>query len=256
MSAPPKNVPKILLIDLETSPNIAYTWGKYEQDALGDFIQERMIICFAWKWLGKPGIQVKAIPDFYGYKPSPKKNKKLIESLHSLFSSADIIVAQNGDSFDVKMANAEFVQYGLAPPPPYKTIDTLKIARAKFRFNSNKLDDIGHRLGLGRKVKTGGFDLWLGVMRGEKSAWDKMREYNKQDVILLEKIYMKFRPWTANHPNMNVFDGHPGCPACRSANVVRNGFNMTRMGRKRRYHCMDCGKWSLGQLEKPGLTLS
>ena len=174
----PSIMPKILFIDIETSPNIAYVWGKYEQNTLGDYLQERMIISVAWKWLGKSKVESMCIPDFYGYKKSPTKNKKLIEKLHSLFCAADIIVAQNGDNFDTKMANTEFIQYGLTPPPPYKTVDTLKIARSKFRFNSNKLDDLGNRLGLGRKIHTGGFNLWVDCLRGKKEAWDKMVKYN------------------------------------------------------------------------------
>jgi RNase_H superfamily len=248
-------MPKVLFIDIETSPNIAYVWEKYEQDVLGDFIKERMIISFAWKWAGSPKVEARAIPDYYGYKANPSNNKKLIEFLHSLFSAADIIVAQNGDAFDIKMANAEFIQYGLTPPPPYKTVDTLKVARAKFRFNSNKLDDLGKRLGIGRKIHTGGFGLWVGCIQGKKKSWDKMVKYNKQDVVLLEKIYLKLRPWMTNHPNMNVFDGIPACTVCKSTRLTRQGWCMTTMGRRRQYQCQNCGKWSTGKLEKSGLEL-
>lgn len=247
--------PRILLFDIETSPNVAYVWEKYEQNVIGDFIRERMIISVAWKWLHEKTVHSMCIPDFYGYKSKKLQNKKLIEKLHSLFSAADILVAQNGDNFDIKMANAEFIQYGLKPPPPHKTVDTLKVARSKFRFNSNKLDDLGARLGLGRKVKTGGFDLWLGCLRGEKSSWDRMSFYNKNDVILLEKIYYKLRPWMTNHPNLNVFDGGQGCPYCKSTHVNSQGFQLMPTGRKRRWHCMDCGKWSKGAFESAGLAL-
>jgi hypothetical protein len=255
IAKPPVIMPKVLFIDIENMPNIAYVWGKYEQDVLGDFLQERMIISVAWKWLGSPKVEAMSIPDYYGYKKNPTKNKKLIEKLHSLFSAADIIVAQNGDCFDIKMANAEFIQYGLTPPPPYKTVDTLKVARAKFKFNSNKLDDLGKRLGLGRKLHTGGFKLWLDCLQGKKKAWDKMVKYNKQDVVLLEKIYLKLRPWMTNHPNMNVFDGISACVVCKSTRINKRGWEMKPLGRRRRYQCMDCGKWMGGQLEKAGLTL-
>jgi hypothetical protein len=175
--------------------------------------------------------------------------------LHSLFSAADILVAQNGDNFDIKMANAEFIQYGLKPTPPHKTVDTLKVARAKFRFNSNKLDDLGARLGLGRKVKTGGFDLWLGCLRGQKAAWNRMREYNKKDVILLEKIYMKLKPWMTNHPNVNALDGVDACPVCGSTDIQRRGWHMTLAGRKQRFQCQKCGKWALGSFASAGLSI-
>lgn len=247
--------PKILLFDIETSPNIAYVWGKYEQNVLGDYLQERMIISVAWKWLGEKEVHVMCVPDFYKPSKSKIKNKKLIEKLHSLFVAADIIVAQNGDNFDIKMANTEFAHYGLTPPPPHKTVDTLKVARSKFRFNSNKLDDLGARLGLGRKVKTGGFDLWLGCLRGEKKSWERMKSYNVQDVILLEKIYLKLKPWMTNHPNINVIDGVDGCPGCGSMHLNSRGWQLMPTGRKRRFQCMDCGAWSKGAFQSAGLSI-
>jgi DNA polymerase elongation subunit (family B) len=232
-----------------------YIWGKYEENALGDFIQERMIISMAWKWLGEKKVYSMSLPDSRGYRKDPKNNRKLIEKLHTLFSAADIIVGQNSDNFDIKMANAEFLQYGLTPPSPYKTFDTLKVARAKFRFNSNKLDDLGKRLGLGRKVKTGGFDLWLGCLNGDKKAWAKMVKYNKQDVILLEKIYLKLRPWSTNHPNVNVFDEVDACPVCSGTRLQRRGWAIVGMNKRRKFQCQDCGKWSQGVLVKAGLNL-
>lgn len=257
--APVPKAPRILLFDIETSPNLAWMWNKYEQNAVGDFIKERMIICFAWKFLGDKEVKTASVVDYYGYQKNflVTKNRKLIDKLHNVMSSADIIVAQNGDNFDVKMANAEFIQYGLTPTPPYKTVDTLKIARSKFKFNSNRLDDIGARLQLGRKVKTGGFDLWLGCLRGEKASWDKMLEYNKQDVVLLEQIYLKLRPWMPNHPNMNVFDGKSACPTCRGTHLQSRGWMMAVTGRRRRWRCMNpkCGKWSYGKFEKSGTEL-
>lgn len=249
--------PKILLFDLENSPNLAFTWGKYEQDTLGDMVQRRKVISISWKWFHKKTFHVASVPDFYGYKFHwlDIPNKKLIEKIHSLFCAADILVAQNGDNFDIKMANAEFIQHGLTPTPPHKTVDTLKIARSKFKLNSNKLDDVGESLGLGRKLKHPGFDMWVGCMKGDRASWKIMKEYNKQDVVLLEKVYVKLRPWMTNHPNMNVLDGKGECTVCRSTRMMKRGWHLTNMGRRQQWKCLDCGKWSLGVLVQAGLTL-
>jgi len=247
--------PRVLFFDLETSPNVAYIWNKYEQNALGDFVKERMIISIAWKFLGEHDVKALSIPDFYGYKSKISKNRKLIEAIHKLFCAADILVAQNGDNFDIKMANSEFIQYGLKPPPTRSSVDTLKIARQKFRFNSNKLDDIGARLGCGRKIKTGGFDLWQGCMDGDKRAWSKMVKYNKQDVVLLEKIYLKLRPWAKGHPNMNVLDVASGCVVCKSKHIIKKGSRMTTTGKRQEYQCQDCGRWMSGVLVSSGLLI-
>lgn len=237
--------PKILLIDVETSPNIAYIWGAYEQNAL-DFLVERQIICFAWKWLGEYKVNVLSLPMLDEYKKSPQTNKELILRLHSLISSADIVIGHNIDEFDDKMANTDFLKNHLKPIPPHKTIDTLKVAKAKFRFNSNKLGELGRILGLGKKLKTGGFELWAGCLRGDKKAWALMEAYNKQDVVLLEKVYLRMRPWIGNHPNLNALDDRPDCPSCKSQNIVRQGYHMTRTGKKERFQCRDCGRWMQG----------
>lgn len=239
---------KVLLFDLESSPNIAYIWGKYEQNALGDFIKERQIISVAWKWLGEKEVHVLALPMLKTYKKSPDDNRDLVVRLHELMSRADVVVGHNVDAFDDPLSNSEFLLHGLTPPPPHKTVDTLKFARHKFHFNSNKLGDLGKRLGLGSKVHTGGFELWAGCLRGDRKSWALMMEYNKGDVALLEKIYLKMRPWMASHPNMNVADDHVGCPVCRSKDLERRGWALSMSGRAMRFRCRNCGKWSKGRL--------
>lgn len=241
-------IPKVLLYDIESSPNIAYIWGKYECDALGDFIKERQVISVAWKWLGEKNVQVLAMPMLPTYKKNPDNNRALVLKLHELMLQADIVVGHNVDAFDDPMSNAEFLIHGLKPPPPHKSVDTLKFARHKFRFNSNKLGDLGQRLGLGKKVHTGGFDLWARCLRGDPKAWALMMRYNKQDVVLLEKIYLKMRPWMSNHPNMVVQDGDFGCPACRSKSYQARGRSHFTTGYRHRFECQDCGKWFRGAI--------
>lgn len=238
---------KILFIDVESTPNLAYVWGKYEQDVVGDFVRERQIISFAWKWLGEKEIHVLSLPKLEEYEKSPGTNRTLVQRLHELISRAQIVIAHNVDEFDDKMANTDFIIHGLPPPPPHKTIDTLKVARSVFHFNSNKLDALGARLGLGRKVEHGGFKLWVGCMNGDAASWRLMEKYNKQDVALLEKVYFKFRPWIRNHPNVNALDEHIGCPRCKGENMERRGWRMTLNGKQRRYQCRDCGGWAKGR---------
>lgn len=235
---------KVLLYDVESSPNLAWIWNKYEQNALGDFVKERQIISVAWKWLGENEVHVLALPSFRRYKKDPDNNRALVLRLHKLFRKADVTVGHNVNAFDDKMVNTEFISHRMPPPPPHKTVDTLKIARAKFRFNSNKLDDLGARLGCGRKAHTGGFKLWEGCMKGDKDSWNRMMAYNKQDVILLERVYKILRPWSDNHPDMNMKDLHVGCSVCRSVNLKPRGWSVAKGAvRKRRFQCGDCGKW-------------
>ena len=213
-------------------------------------MKERQIISFAWKWLGEKEVHVLALPNFPGYRKNPDDNRALVRKLYDLISRADILVGHNVDGFDDKMANTDFICAGFPPPPAHKTVDTLRVARERFRFNSNKLDDLGARLGLGRKVKTGGFSLWAGCLRGYPKSWDLMMRYNRQDVALLEKVYLRLRPWMKNHPDMNAADRHIGCPVCRSLKMVRWGRQINAHGISIRYMCRDCGKCSSGKIIK------
>jgi len=236
---------KVLLYDIETSPHIGYTWNKYETDVL-EFIKEKQVISFAWKWLGEKRVQCLSLPMFPTYKKDRDNNRDLIVELHKLISEADITVGHNVCAFDDKVSNAEFILHGLTPPPPHKTIDTLRVARKLFKFSSNKLGDLGQRLGLGKKVSTGGFSLWLGCLHGDPKSWALMEKYNKGDVDLLEKVYHKLKPWMTNHPDMNIADRHVGCPACRGINIIRRGWMYSTHGKSPRFQCRDCGKWSKG----------
>ena len=242
---------KVLLLDVELSPNIGYTWGKWDQNVI-KFIKQRQIFCFAWGWLGSDVIDSLALPSFEMYRRFPESNKALLEKMHALYSEADVIIGHNLDKFDDKQANTDFILNGLLTPPPHKTIDTLKIARTKFRFNSNKLDDLCEMLGIGKKRKHDGFELWERCLNGDSAAWEEMMLYNKQDVVLLKGLYYKFRPWMTTHPDLNAKDGKDACPACKSMNLIRQGYRIVGGGKKPQFQCRDCGKWSRGKCNPDG----
>lgn len=232
---------RTLIYDIETAPIIGTVWQKYEADVIWS-IQDWYMLGFAYKWLGERQTYVVALPDFRGYKPGTPNDINVVKSLHALFNEADIVVAHNGDKFDQKKTQARFIYHNLSPTQHYKSVDTLKVARKHFSFTSNKLDDLGEHLGLGRKLKTDK-DLWRGCMAGDLQAWAKMKRYNKQDVILLEKLYLRLRPWTDNHPNMANIAGRPEtCPRCGSDEGFQaSGFKFTKTGRYRRFQCKACG---------------
>jgi len=254
------NKPKILVFDIETAPNLGYTWGLYEQNVVS-FKHEWYVLSFVAKWLGEKKIITSCLFDFKTrFKKDPTDDYAVIKKLWNLFDEADVVIAHNGDKFDIRKMNARFIYHNLTPPSPYKSIDTLKIARKYFKFNSNKLDDLGKHLGLGEKVKHEGFGLWLKCMNGNKKAWKKMTKYNIQDVLLLEKIYYKFRPWIIGHPNYGTYLRKDFvCPNCGSTHVHKRGTYTTTTRVYQRFKCQECGAWSRSvksekELTKPGLT--
>lgn len=230
-------------MDIETAPNLAYIWGKYEQDSLG-YVREWYMLTFSAKWLYGANTSVYSLPQYPLYKKQPENDLELVKTLWKLFDEADIIIAHNGNSFDIKKANARFIFHKLPPPSPYRTIDTKLVAKRAFNFNSNKLDDLGKYFGIGQKLQTGGFDLWLGCMKGDKKAWKTMCDYNKQDVVLLEKVYLKMVGWDQAHPNLSFMIGErDSCPNCLGSHMQKRGFTFTNTVKYQRWQCMNCGVW-------------
>jgi len=233
---------KSLLFDIETAPNLAYVWGKYEQDVI-EFKSHWYIISFAYKWLGGK-IKSYSLPDFKNYAKDPEDDKELCRKLWELFNEADCLIAHNGRAFDIKKTQAKFLQHGFPPPEPFKQIDTLSVARKYFKFDSNRLDDLGKYLGIGEKINTGGWKLWEGCIKGDKKAWAKMVRYNKRDVELLEKVYLKMRPWIQGHPNINLYGKTDDkCPNC-GGGLTRQGTRKNRSTINQQYKCRNCGAWS------------
>lgn len=241
----PAQPPKILLIDIETAPSLGYVWGKWEQNVI-EFKEDWYMLSFAFKWLGDKKVQARILPDYPFYKKNPYNDKYLIEELWRLFDEADIIIAHHGDGFDVKKSNARFITHNLTPPSPYKTIDTLKIARRYFKFDSNKLDDLAQYLKIGRKAAHEGKNTWLGCMTGDMKSWGIMKKYNAHDVTLLEEVYLRLRGWASTHPNLDNFTKNGNCPNCQSPQLQRRGWNVAKTGKRSRLHCQKCGAWSSG----------
>lgn len=240
---------RILLYDIEVSYTTAAVWGLWEQNVAKE-LQTPYIITVAWKWLGEKTTHVISLPDFKTYKKDKRNDKELVQVMHDLFNEADVIIAHNGNSFDQKWTYARFLVHGMKPPSPSLYIDTKLVAKSKFRFNSNSLNNLGQYLGLGKKIDTGGIDLWTGCIEDDnEKSWRLMCKYNKQDVVLLEKVYLVMKPYMTNHPNFNqLVGGEPVVCSCGHTHLQKRGFTRLTNGRmKQRYQCQ-CGAWLLGKL--------
>ena len=239
---------KILIADIETAPNLAFVWGLWQQNVSISQIQEAgYTMCFAARWLGEKDIIFDSV--------HKSGMKRMLKRIHKLLSDADVVITYNGDKFDLPTLNKEFIQAEMAPPAPYKSVDLYRTAKNQFRFPSNKMDYLGRALNLGEKIKHTGMDLWIQCMAGSDEAWELMEKYNKQDVVLLEKIYERMRPWIRMHPNHGTYDepGVPVCPNCGHGHLQRRGFARTIVQTYARYQCLGCGAWSrspVGELPK------
>jgi hypothetical protein len=238
-----------LLYDIENAPMLAYVWEMWETNVI-EVKEDWYILSVAYKWLDEKEVHVLSLPDFQRYKSDPQDDEPLVSAFHKIMEQADFLIAHNGDGFDFKKLQARMLQHGIPPPKPTKSIDTLKAARRVAKFASNKLDDLGKSLGVGRKLAHTGKHLWFACMRGDRKAWKMMCDYNKQDVILLEKVYLKLRPFITNHPNINTISRSMyACPACGGP-LVRRGYHYTLTSEAQKFTCKDCHKWSVGRPER------
>jgi len=229
------NETKILFLDIETAPNKAYVWGLFDQNISPNQVEaSSYILCWAAKWEGRSAMHFDSV--------QRHSRKTMLKSIHTLLDEADIVVHYNGNKFDTPTLNKEFVKLGMLPPAPYKQVDMLRVCRRAFRFESNKLDSITRALGIGRKVKHHGFELWVGCMNGDKKAWAVMERYNKMDVTLLEKVYHRLLPWIVKHPVLRGTQGL-ACTHCGSHTTQSRGWCWSRFAKYRRYQCQACGNW-------------
>lgn len=234
---------KVLVFDIETAPVKAYVWGIWNQNIPTQMIESDWF-CLTWaaKWLFEDKV--------YSGKLTPKEVKnqddgRIIKGIWQLLNEADIVIAHNGDKFDIPKLNQRFIIHKLHPPLPYQSIDTLKHIRRQFGFISNKLDYVNQVLNLPRKTEHEGFKLWEKCYNGDQEALNKMEEYNIGDVRILEETYLRIRSWIKPHPNLGLFildEKESRCPSCGSNDLKDMGKPyVTTANRYTQYRCGNCG---------------
>ncbi len=244
-----------MLYDVETSLALGYFFGKVYETNIVEIKEQTFLLSFSYKWLGEKTVHTYALPDFSDYKRNKHCDGQLVQKLQQLMNEADIVCGHNSVAFDDKTVNTRLLFHGFTPPAPFKTIDTCREARRVLKLPSNKLDDIGEYFGLGRKLAHTGKHLWLACMNGDLKAFKEMKKYNEMDVVLLEKVFLKLRPYI-KMPNINIATRVMGaCPKCGSKNLIHRGFAYTRTSESARLLCKDCGAWSQGKREKLAKTI-
>lgn len=243
--------PKILTLDIETSPIAAHVWGLFDQTVgLNQIAGEWTILSYAGKWLGREEVFYEDTFD----QRNKRNDRKLVKKLWKLLDEADIVIGQNLQKFDRRKINARFVLHGLPPPSPYRVIDTMLMARRTFGFTSNKLEWLSDKLCVKTKKskhkKFPGFELWMAFLAGDPEAREEMRSYNIDDILSTEEVYMRLRAWHPGHPNVNTYndaDDEMRCPTCGGTHLIRKGYRYTNVGTYVRFRCQDCGAWPHGR---------
>jgi len=234
--------PKVLTIDVETLPLHIRAWDLYPHYHNYNSIVEGKGPCLlSWsaKWLFDSETRGEIL--------TPKQalardDSGLVKSLWQEMNKADILIGHNAKKFDVRKINTRLLYHGYSPPSPYQVIDTWKTAKERFDFPSNKLDYINRYLDLNTKEDTD-FELWCQCDEGDPKALKTMLSYNKNDVNILEEMYVIIRAWIPKHPNMNVYVSteEAVCPTCGTKDIQVIGSYMTPANSYAAFRCKNCG---------------
>lgn len=237
---------KFLLFDIETS-TISVKYDTYELRTKRGYLnpnvikRDWIILGAAWKYLGDDTINCISVSP-----KSPLNDYGVVKTLHKILSEADVVCGHNSDKFDIKKINTRFLYYDLPPIGKKLQIDTLKLAKRYFSITSNSLSYIADFLNISKK---GNSPDWSKVIEGDEEEIRKMRIYNKQDVKVLEEVYLKLRKFDVNHPDLSLItpvrdiEGNiiHSCKICNSVHVIKNGKIYYPRSVRQRYLCKDCG---------------
>lgn len=242
-------LPRVLILDIETSPLECYTWTYWPNfvDPISQVIKnpdgspkDWAILTWAAKWLFESEIH------FGKVKPKEAiwhQDKSIINPLWDLFEEADVIVAHNGEKFDIRRCNLRFKVNGLGPPSPFQSIDTLKVSKKAFGSPSYKQDYLNRTFGLQRKIDTD-FSLWERCVTGDASALDEMLAYNIGDIGGLEDLYVDIRAWIRGPVNLSMYGENKKkqCHNCLSSDLEKlDKPYTTPAGQYEAYRCGNCG---------------
>lgn len=248
----PTEVAKILLLDIETAPMEVFAW-RLDQKWIPEsmIIKDRSVLSWSAKWLFDADVMGESV------KPTEAMDRRdgsVIFNIWNLLDAADIVIAHNGNQFDTKILNTRFAINGLKPPMPYRTIDTLRVAKSNFNLPSYKLDYINRLFKLTPKRWNEGFNLWRRCVNGDSKALAEMLEYNKIDIVALEECYLELRPWIKSHPNIALFISTDKeiCTNCGSETLDWGGRYITPAGRYKAFRCGGCG--AIGRSRYSDLT--
>jgi hypothetical protein len=237
--------PRVLVLDIETSPILAFVYQLFDVNiSVDQIVEDWHVMSWAAKWLGDPPDKVM----YADTRDTPKDDSGILSQIWQLMDEADIILGQNSKRFDTKKLNARFLLKGLPPPSSYRHVDTMLLAKSVAAFTSNKLAYTSEQLCTTyKKLEHGkypGFSLWREcyLNPGNTECWEEMRLYNMHDVLATEEYYLKLRPFDKKI-NWNAFtETFTNRCACGSTDFKRHERDkVTNSGRFARYICQAPG---------------
>jgi hypothetical protein len=240
-------------LDIETAPMEAFIWDKKTEYVGHEMVEQHTtILCASYR--DPADSVIKTVSVSPATAKTVRNDRPVCKHVHGLLTHCGeenvIVLAQNGDRFDLPKLKARFIYYGFRPLPPIKSIDTLKLLK-QFRFDYNRLDFIDKHLnGIG-KVPTRGFPMWRDIIairstpEKRKAAMAEMLSYCKGDILALERVYKSIEPYVTLPHNVNLWQRtYDKCPNCgKDGLIYREKPHFTKTRAYRRMSCKYCHKW-------------
>ncbi len=229
---------KILFFDIETSHDLVASFGLYpEAIPYQNVVVPWQLISIAWKWAGESKV--------HSLRAKKGNDKKIAKRFYQEIIKADYVVGHNSDKFDIKRFNTRLILNNLPPlPSKIASIDTLKLARKNFAFTSNRLGYLVSKLdGKEEKGKPESGDwikFLLGSPKDSQAAAKRIEKYNRQDVVVLERIFDKLKPVIEKKLVLEANTAFE-CHGCGSDNLIKHGILRLKTKSMQRLHCNNCG---------------
>lgn len=234
--------PKILLWDIET-----------------DGIMADRVICIGFKWYGQKRVHLLKAEDYE--RDGLWDDSGLIAAFSKVFAEADYHATWYGARFDLPVVNARIIAGGLLPLPPIPHLDLWRTARYQFKTGGgNRLAKWQDFLGLPDEKTIVKPSIWIKARYGHQPSLEYIYQHCKKDVLVLEGVFERLRPWVRDEPQRRMFrpETHrEACPKCGSLHTKRQGYKLTRTRRYQQWQCQSCGTWYRSRLSEktPDLTV-
>lgn len=123
-------------------------------------------------------------------------DKAITKALRERLATYDIIVAHNGNRFDIPFVRTRCAKWKLERLPDIKLIDPCDIAWRKFRLRSNSLGNISDFIGSVNRKHRLDLSVWRdAVYNGTAAAMDQIVEHCVSDVDELEDVLNMVKPY-------------------------------------------------------------
>lgn len=242
--------PVIGIFDIETLPLKieGHLWAIHDQ-----YIPHTMIKD-SWRmlgWAGKIFGDSKVYSDVMTSKEAIDRSSfRVVESARTFLDKLDILIAHNGDEFDVKIMNSELAFHKMSPLH-FRTIDTLKLIRSTFKLPSYKLDYINDYFGISRKIHNDGQVLWDKCLKGDKKSLKEMEIYNQGDIVATDDLFWTIQPYVKGLPNFSTYKNELNSKECNCGGKFvsdkSHPYWYTNLAKYERYVCSNCGAVTRGR---------